>query len=91
MGKVRAESQQRRRTRALLTLSLPLTLLTASCSLFGPPIPKQEFAFTAAVAPTTAAYLIADLSRRQIRGADPLPTSAFAPILSHGRDSYTVR
>lgn len=87
MGKVRAESQQRRRTWSLLGLPL----LTTSCRLFGPAVPQEEFAFEAAVAPSTAAYLIADLARRQLRGADPSPTSAFAPILSLGGGRYTVR
>ncbi len=74
---------------------LALPVLTASggllgsCSLLGPPAPRQEFALTAAIPPITAAYLVADLVRRQIRGADPSP-SAFAPVLSCGGNSYTV-
>lgn len=91
MGKVRAESQQRQRTQALSSLPLTLVLLGGSCSLFGPAVPEEDFAFDVAVAPKTAAYLVADLARRQIRGADPSPTSAFAPILSLGGDHYAVR
>jgi hypothetical protein len=91
MGKVRSESRQRRRTRTLRILPLTLVVLTPACSLFGGPVPRRDLAFTVAVAPATAAYLIADLARRQIRGADPKPTSAFAPILSFGGDEYAVR
>ncbi|MHC4513887.1 MAG: hypothetical protein ACYTGW_02490 [Planctomycetota bacterium] len=89
MGKVRTGSQHRCRARALWILALPL--LTNSCSLFGAPVPEQEFELTVAVAPSTAAYLIADLCRRQIRGADPLPTHAFAPVVSLGRGAFAVR
>ncbi len=57
----------------------------------GPAAAEQERDFTVAVAPSTAAYLIADLCRRQIRGADPLPTHALAPVVSLGAGGFLVR
>lgn len=91
MGKVRAESRQWLGACPGLTVALAMPLLTGSCIVFGTPVPRQKLALTIAVAPSTAAYLIADLVRRQIRGADPLPASTSAPILWQGGERYTVR
>ena len=78
----------------MLPLLASLSSLS-SCSLlyglFEPRLPKQEHTLHVAVSPKTAAHVIADICRREMRGADPLPMHAHAPIVSHGDREFEVR
>jgi hypothetical protein len=64
--------------------------LLAGCASLGLGAPREHTVIATTLPPAVAAWIAADVCRQTLRGADPLPQHAGAPVL-RSSGSYTIR